>query len=61
MVKNCGDNVHVQIAERNILPEMIKIVKKKVKKKILLQPPYKDMTFCSRGGVVILTTDVVIL
>lgn len=30
MVKNCGDYVHFQIAEKNILQEMIKIVKKKV-------------------------------
>lgn len=29
MVKNCGDGVHFQIVERNILQEMIKIVKKK--------------------------------
>lgn len=29
MVKNCGDHVHFQIAEKNILPEMVKIVKKK--------------------------------
>lgn len=29
-MKNCGDYVHFQIAERNILGEMIKIVKKKV-------------------------------
>ncbi|CAA0836226.1 ENTH/VHS/GAT family protein [Striga hermonthica] len=29
MVKNCGDYVHFQIAERNILPEMVKIVRKK--------------------------------
>ncbi|EPS66284.1 hypothetical protein M569_08493, partial [Genlisea aurea] len=29
MVKNCGDHVHFQIAERDILPEMIKIVRKK--------------------------------
>ncbi|KAI4311563.1 hypothetical protein MLD38_036448 [Melastoma candidum] len=29
MVKNCGDYVHHQIAERNILGEMVKIVKKK--------------------------------
>ncbi|KAM7526569.1 hypothetical protein LguiA_016471 [Lonicera macranthoides] len=28
MVKNCGDGVHFQIVERNILQEMIKIVKK---------------------------------
>lgn len=39
MVKNCGDVVHFQIAERNILPEMVKMVKKntdfQVKDKIL--------------------------
>ncbi|CAJ2670925.1 unnamed protein product [Trifolium pratense] len=29
MVKNCGDYVHFQIAERNVLEEMIKIVRKK--------------------------------
>ncbi|KAK3020881.1 hypothetical protein RJ639_047193 [Escallonia herrerae] len=29
MVKNCGDYVHFQIAEKNVLQEMIKIVKKK--------------------------------
>lgn len=29
-MKNCGDYVHVQIAERNILGEMVKIVRKKV-------------------------------
>jgi hypothetical protein len=31
MVKNCGDYVHFQITERNILEEMIKIVRKKVR------------------------------
>ncbi|WOL06355.1 hypothetical protein Cni_G15087 [Canna indica] len=40
MVKNCGDYVHFQIAERKILEEMIKIVKKKtdmqVRDKILM-------------------------
>ena len=30
-MKNCGDYVHFQIAERAVLQEMIKIVKKKVK------------------------------
>ncbi|KAL5709834.1 hypothetical protein ACHQM5_020473 [Ranunculus cassubicifolius] len=30
MIKNCGEYVHSQIAERNILSEMIKIVKKKM-------------------------------
>lgn len=30
MVKNCGDYVHFQIADRNVLQEMVKIVKKKV-------------------------------
>ncbi|CAI9782340.1 unnamed protein product [Fraxinus pennsylvanica] len=29
IVKNCGDYVHLQIAERSILQEMVKIVKKK--------------------------------
>ncbi|KAM1597935.1 hypothetical protein PS2_032789 [Malus domestica] len=40
MVKNCGDYVHVQIAERNILGEMVKIVRKRadmqVREKILI-------------------------
>lgn len=29
-MKNCGDYVHFQIAEKKILEEMIKIVRKKV-------------------------------
>uniref|UniRef100_A0A6N2KJA8 VHS domain-containing protein n=1 Tax=Salix viminalis TaxID=40686 RepID=A0A6N2KJA8_SALVM len=29
MVKNCGDYVHFQIAEKNVLGEMVKIIKKK--------------------------------
>ncbi|CAK9166106.1 unnamed protein product [Ilex paraguariensis] len=39
-VKNCGDIVHMHVAERNVLHEMVKIVKKKpdfhVKEKILI-------------------------
>ncbi|KAL3633362.1 hypothetical protein CASFOL_000583 [Castilleja foliolosa] len=34
IVKNCGDYVHFQIAERNILPEMVKIVRKKADMKV---------------------------
>jgi hypothetical protein len=30
LVKNCGDSVHQQIAEKDVLHEMVKIVKKKV-------------------------------
>ena len=30
MINNCGDYVHLQVAERKILQEMIKIVRKKV-------------------------------
>ena len=30
MIKNCGDIVHMHIAERDILHEMVKIVKKRV-------------------------------
>lgn len=29
-MKNCGDYIHFQIAEKNIPAEMVKIVKKKV-------------------------------
>ncbi|KAF5784217.1 putative target of Myb protein [Helianthus annuus] len=41
VVKNCGDVVHLNVAERNLLHDMIKIVKKKkpdyhVKEKILI-------------------------
>lgn len=40
IVKNCGDFVHMHVAERNVLQEMVKIVKKKpefhVKEKILV-------------------------
>ncbi|KAG0481135.1 hypothetical protein HPP92_011993 [Vanilla planifolia] len=30
MIKNCGDSVHFQVVERDILQEMVKIVRKKV-------------------------------
>ncbi|KAI7755576.1 hypothetical protein M8C21_033814, partial [Ambrosia artemisiifolia] len=40
MMKNCGDFVHLHVAERDVLHEMVKIVKKKpdfhVKEKILI-------------------------
>jgi hypothetical protein len=31
LIKNCGDNVHQQIAEKDVLNEMVKIVRKKVR------------------------------
>lgn len=37
-MKNCGDYIHFQIAERNILGEMVKIVKKKVRLEDALVP-----------------------
>lgn len=30
VIKNCGDILHMHVAERDILHEMVKIVKKKV-------------------------------
>ncbi|KAJ1396401.1 VHS domain [Sesbania bispinosa] len=40
IIKNCGDIVHMHVAERNVLHEMVKIVKKKpdshVREKILI-------------------------
>ncbi|GJM99175.1 hypothetical protein PR202_ga16255 [Eleusine coracana subsp. coracana] len=40
LIKNCGDFVHMHVAERDVLHEMVKIVKKKpdyhVKEKILI-------------------------
>ncbi|KAG6433719.1 hypothetical protein SASPL_105334 [Salvia splendens] len=35
IVKNCGDFVHFQIAEKNILPEMVKITDMHVRDKVL--------------------------
>ncbi|KAJ7961127.1 target of Myb protein 1-like [Quillaja saponaria] len=54
MVKNCGDYVHFQIVEKNILGEMIKIVKKKadmqVRDKILVLLDSWQEAFGGPGG-----------
>ncbi|KAJ7950079.1 target of Myb protein 1-like [Quillaja saponaria] len=54
MVKNCGDYTHLQIAEKNILGEMIKIVKKKedmqVRNKILVLLVSWQEAFGGPGG-----------
>ncbi|KAF8397162.1 hypothetical protein HHK36_016069 [Tetracentron sinense] len=54
MIKNCGDYVHFQIVERNILQEMIKIVRKKtdmhVRDKILVLLDSWQEAFGGPGG-----------
>ncbi|KAL5058282.1 hypothetical protein RYX36_029886 [Vicia faba] len=54
MVKNCGDYVHFQITDRNLLEEMIKIVRKKanmqVRDKILILLDSWQEAFGGAGG-----------
>ncbi|KAJ6362811.1 hypothetical protein OIU78_003078 [Salix suchowensis] len=54
MVKNCGDYVHFQIAEKNVLGEMVKIIKKKtdmhVRDKILALLDSWQEAFGGPGG-----------
>ncbi|CAK7343652.1 unnamed protein product [Dovyalis caffra] len=54
MVKNCGDYVHFQIAEKNVLGEMVKIIKKRtdmhVRDKILALLDSWQEAFGGPGG-----------
>ncbi|KAL4557796.1 hypothetical protein LXL04_035986 [Taraxacum kok-saghyz] len=54
LVKNCSEHIHGQMAERKILHEMIKIVKKKahlrVREKILVLIDTWQEAFTGRGG-----------
>ena len=40
IVKNCGDMVHMHVAEKGVIHEMVRIVKKKVK---VLQNGFKSV------------------
>ncbi|KAG6437030.1 hypothetical protein SASPL_101937 [Salvia splendens] len=50
IVKNCGDYVHFQIAEKNILPEMVKITDMHVRDKVLTLIASWNEAFSGSGG-----------
>lgn len=54
LIKNCGDPVHLQVAERDVLHEMVKLVKKKadlhVKEKVLVLIDTWQEAFGRSGG-----------